>query len=1063
MAERIDIDGVRFRVGADLKDLEAGFKKGEQLGAEAGKKTGSKFSQAFGAVVSAVAGAQIVGAMKTAFDAANKLEKTMLGLQATAKLTGQSFAVLSKSVNDLAKDGVMNIDQAAQSMKVLAAQGVNAQKSFEFLEAAKKVSAFNNIVGDAGQGVADLVKALQTGSAELFENADPALGAVIKRLGGYAAVSQDVTKKQQFLNAVIEKGGKMTADYDKFLKSGGQSQVAFASATTTLAQTFGQKLQPAMAAAYNMGAKILTWVSDMIAGLDSTTVAVAAFGTAAFAGIATFAKGAALLPGIFGSIGMAVTASLGPIALMIAAISSLVIVIGKLSGDKSFETLNKNYKEQAKGIDELGKKINELSKVNKRTAQEELELINTKEQLRAQARALGLDYDKLAASGKNLIQILAEMKNKSRLNAQADLTPELNRAIIGAEQIEQGMAMRRGIINTLREQGREEEARAQEKFLLTDQISLEKQREKARKINAQIDAIGKEDVISGPQNAAPVTSGKAGPDFRFIRARDELRELSMQRTAFMSRVGTNSQEGREAALRFGIEEERIRGSLRQSMAEYIEDRYTAERQALELQHNEQIANVYELVNIKAMSEEEAEDKLQQLREAHARKTAMLTAESFARTMQGANMIAGGVGSLVNARDLGGALGGFGGISQGLGALSPKLAALGPIGQGLAAAGGVVSVLSGLFGKSDEQRAREAEAQKRRDEEAKALLELQANYQRSMLALQEAAARLPFENLSRQLRLIDINAQSQRVGGGNEAAIEQQRLAARQSAIQGVLTQEAGTIGGGQLFGGTQATPAGLTQFLNERASQSVAVAQFMALVNMLADPSMSFNRLKEVAGQLESYRGKIPDQLFSSVSNAIAAINAEDFGSAGGGTLAELRDYNQFGRRIYENRANAILSTISPVVGVAGSLSSEITRDTTTAENLLSVIEQQLQTQQEIQKNTKVTADRLSETPGRNSSIIDISRGFSRSLGAIVNPQLTNTGLPQSIAAAVLATDIQKSIQERTVKGIEDLVTIQRDSRELLSIIGKTLAGTNTANSALLVQLEDLYRRSMAA
>ncbi|HNA77946.1 MAG TPA: hypothetical protein PKY99_00745, partial [Turneriella sp.] len=315
MAERIDIDGVRFRVGADLKDLEAGFKKGEQLGAEAGKKTGSKFSQAFGAVVSAVAGAQIVGAMKTAFDAANKLEKTMLGLQATAKLTGQSFAVLSKSVNDLAKDGVMNIDQAAQSMKVLAAQGVNAQKSFEFLEAAKKVSAFNNIVGDAGQGVQDFVKFLQTGSAELAENMDPSIVAVVKRLGGYAAVTADATKKQQLMNAVIEKGGKLTGDYDKFLKSGGQSQVAFAGAATTLAQTFGQKLQPAMAAAYNMGAKILTWVSDMIAGLDSTTVAVAAFGTAAFAGIATFAKGAALLPGIFGSIGTAISASLGTIGL----------------------------------------------------------------------------------------------------------------------------------------------------------------------------------------------------------------------------------------------------------------------------------------------------------------------------------------------------------------------------------------------------------------------------------------------------------------------------------------------------------------------------------------------------------------------------------------------------------------------------------------------------------------------------------------------------------------------------------------------------------------------------
>lgn len=181
--------------------------------------------------------------------------------------------------------------------------------------------------------------------------------------------------------------------------------------------------------------------------------------------------------------------------------------------------------------------------------------------------------------------------------------------------------------------------------------------------------------------------------------------------------------------------------------------------------------------------------------------------------------------------------------------------------------------------------------------------------------------------------------------------------------------------------------------------------------------------------------------------------------------MGEIRDLDRslFRANAASDRARSLIAALAPVGGVAGALSSEITRDTSTAENLLSVIEQQLQTQQDIAKYTKATADKLSETPTRQSSIIDIARGYSRSLGAVLSPSLTNTGLPQSIAAAVLATDIQKSIQERSVKGIEDLVVIQRDSRELLAIIGKSLNSGTNANSSLLVQLEDLYRRSLAA
>ena len=476
--------------------------------------------------------------------------------------------------------------------------------------------------------------------------------AVVKRLGGYAAVTADATKKQQLMNAVIEKGGKLTGDYDKFLKSGGQSQVASAGAATNLAQTFGQKLQPAMAAAYNMGAKILTWVSDMIAGLDSTTVAVAAFGTAAFAGIATFAKGAALLPGIFGSIGTAVTGALGPIGLLIAAAGYAFIAFNKLR-DAYGKTKGQEMLEERKALEEISKKQALSITQRERLKQLNSEIAKTYDPI---LKKIGLENLSFEQQLKLIGAIDRERKKALSGGAEgaARSKAELERSIASRRQVLAGFA------NT--DFSRMTASQSAERLAQIQSIQSALQEEEARRASyAEEEAAG----------AGPATTGGAGkrsPDFRFVRARDELRDISSQRAAFMARVGENSQEGREAALRFGIEEERIRGSLRQSMAEYIEDRYTAERQALELQHNEQIANVYELVNIKAMSEKEAEDKLQQLREAHARKTAMLTAESFARTIQGANMIAGGVASVVNAKDLGGALGGFGGISQGLGAL-----------------------------------------------------------------------------------------------------------------------------------------------------------------------------------------------------------------------------------------------------------------------------------------------------------------------------------------------------------------------------------------------------------
>lgn len=1033
------VDELILKLQADLGDIKKSLAQVEAQGKETGKKTGQGFADAFNAIVGGALAAKVTGFLRSSVTEFNKLEKTLLGLQATAKLTGNSFEALKKSVQTLSSDGVLSIDQASTSMKTLIAQGIQADKAFQLLDAAKKVSSFNNIVGDAGQGVADFVKFLQTGSAELAENMDPSIVKVVKSLGGYAKVSSDATAKQKLINAVIEKGGKLAGDYEKFLNSGAQAQVRFDGASLALSQTLGQKLQPAYTGILNTLTGLITRFTEFLDGLSSTSVV---FGALAITiPIATFALGkfAAVL-------GFSVAAALGPISLVVAGIAAIGAVVARNA--KTIEErqadANAAYKKSASELEKLTSRANELSKLNSRTASQELELVNTKEQLRKKAQELGVDYDKLAGKVKNYSGQLAFLDRSAKKAAADEANKGVNAELEVRERIfedyNRRLAAARLGADRARAAGNLDEVANLEsriKFLSprADQTLAEIRRLRSQRVSVSDteEAPGLADAGSG--------GGPGSPEYRFIRARDELKKLSDAYIAYLKLVGADSEKGKEATTRFGIDSAAIKAELKQSTAEYIEDRTTAALIAEEAAYGKARANIYELANAEKLSKEEVEKRLQQAREANARKTAQIQAESFARTMQGANTIAGGFATLANSRDGSGFLGGFGGMAQGLGQVSDKFKTFGLVGQAMSAAGGVVSTLAGLFGKSDEARALEAEKQKRRDEEAKALLELQANYQKNMLAIQESQAKLPFENLQRQLRLIDINAQSQRVGGGNEADIEKTRQADRLAAMQGVLSQEGQTISGGALFGGTQTDPAGLTKFLKERAAQSVAVAQFMGIMAQIQSLNMRdvfYNPsiLSELIGQAKQYSGLIPSELYSAGISGLDSL------------IGEIQDSRRFSglefHGIGERLAPRLASQANSNLSAASSLSSEIMRDTSTAENLLSVIEQSNQTQLEIASNTKKTAENTSQLlrPDRQRSFIDVGQGFISSLGQRISPSgvgiarsLSQQGLslPSDIGMASTTSTLAKTLQERMAEAMEMQVRNGARANDLLS------------------------------
>jgi len=1026
------VDELILKLQADLGDIKKSLAQVEAQGKETGKKTGQGFADAFNAIVGGALAAKVTGFLRSSVTEFNKLEKTLLGLQATAKLTGNSFEALKKSVQTLSSDGVLSIDQASTSMKTLIAQGIQADKAFQLLDAAKKVSSFNNIVGDAGQGVADFVKFLQTGSAELAENMDPSIVKVVKSLGGYAKVSSDATAKQKLINAVIEKGGKLAGDYEKFLNSGAQAQVRFDGASLALSQTLGQKLQPAYTGILNTLTGLITRFTELLDGLSSTSVV---FGALAITiPIATFALGkfAAVL-------GFSVAAALGPISLVVAGIAAIGAVVARNA--KTIEErqadANAAYKKSASELEKLTSRANELSKLNSRTASQELELVNTKEQLRKKAQELGVDYDKLAGKVKNYSDQLAFLDRSAKKAAADEANKGVNAELEVRERIfedyNRRLASARLGADRARAAGNLDEAANLEsriKFLSprADQTLAEIRRLRSQRVSVSDteEAPGLADAGSG--------GGPGSPEYRFIRARDELKKLSDAYIAYLKLVGADSEKGKEATTRFGIDSAAIKSELKQATAEYIEDRTTAALIAEEAAYGKARANILELANVEKKTKEELQKELQDAEEAHIRKNAQIQAESFSRTLGAANATASGFAQLANARSAGGVVSGLGGLSSGIAGFSDKFEAFGKVGKGISAAGGAISLLTGLFGKSDEQRAREAEAQKRRDEEVKAILELQANYQKNMLAIQESQANLPFKNLQRQLRLVDIEAQRQTLSGVDAGTVERNRLSQRQSAIQGVLSSEAGSISEEQLFKDQSADPQSLIRFLSERAAQQAAIGSFSAIANSVSKiQGMSLSGasgyLTSLIAQLQSLSGQVPPELLSAVIPKLQATQqslAYWAGIGQGEAVLGAPDISQLG------------------IPELDSLTSEINRDIGIAENLLSVIEQSQQTQLEIAGNTKKTAENTSQLlrPDRQRSFIDVGQGFISSLGQRISPSavgiarsLSQQGLslPSEIGMASATSTLAKTLQERMAEAMEMQVRNGARANDLLS------------------------------
>jgi hypothetical protein len=615
----------------------------------------------------------------------------------------------------------------------------------------------------------------------------------------------------------------------------------------------------------------------------------------------------------------------------------------------------------------------------------------------------------------------------------------------------------------------------------------------------------------------PSATAGAGTEQRFLDAQNKLKEIEKNLLFTISQAkGVKDKEERERRINAAIEDAKIQAdaeftSRRQAYAEFIENKYMADTEALKKSTDDAIRASNELLEAElkkakddeweiASLKEDNEERIQKIKESNIKKQAQLTAQSFADTAKAANDIItagkgigqGGLGGAASA--FGGVAGGAGGLGKGLeglglidagGGLSKGLGALGVAAPVLGAVGTVVSTISGLFGKSEEDKQREQAELERRHQEQLKILQLQEDHQKNMLALQEAAAKTPFENLQRNLRLIDIQAQQQKLSGVPQGTIDAQRLSARQSAFQSILSEQGGKIAEGALFGDVQATPESLIAFMNKRAEEALAISQFNALIQSTQDPNMSLGRMREIYNIAQSYSGKIPGTLYTTGIEGVKSVT--DY-------LSDIRNYDDTSS-LFETDAQreerqgivglAVKNALDRSRNLSQNLLSEISTDTGRAESLVSVLEQSLANQQDIKENTRKTAENTSKAlelrPDRERSFIDVGLGFMQSLGQrITSPSgrsiaaslsQQNFSIPAEIGSASVTSSRARTLQERMADALEMQLMqgatandILRDIRaltyDLLAVMdGDTSTGASFSQQDFINFSSDVKRR----
>ncbi len=308
-------------------------------------------SQAAGVAVGVLAvavGATLKSAFSSSIDAANRLDSALIGLQAVAKGMGVSTSEATKAAQDLAKDGLMTVGEAASSLKNLLATGFSLPEAIQLMNAFRDSAAFNRqgMLG-FGEAVERATQGVKFGNSALTDSTGLGknLSAIMKDAGlsidSAGRAAQDAGVRQAILNGFVKEGAIFQGNAAKYADTAAGKQAAFAAATDKASASVGRSLQPALSAFFAVAGPGLALVERF----PGVFVALAGAITATVAPMVAMKTASALGIGSLG--GLASTATKLSLALKADVFGSSAQRLGALGGASGSAAVNLGRLQQA--------------------------------------------------------------------------------------------------------------------------------------------------------------------------------------------------------------------------------------------------------------------------------------------------------------------------------------------------------------------------------------------------------------------------------------------------------------------------------------------------------------------------------------------------------------------------------------------------------------------------------------------------------------------------------------------------------------------------------------------
>jgi hypothetical protein len=461
---------------------------------------------------------------------------------------------------------------------------------------------------------------------------------------------------------------------------------------------------------------------------------------------------------------------------------------------------------------------------------------------------------------------------------------------------------------------------------------------------------------------------------------------------------------------------------------FLDRRLKIELDNINIQEQRAIEAIKNKANMDIKFAKIAQNEIEKIQQTARKKRLTAELNNAKETIDRINQATGGLRDILQADSGGGFISGFGRVA---GAVDPVFGGI------VSGVGGIVGAFEDIFGAGDDLKRQEEERQ-RQIKITTDLIKSEKEFQEEILKIQQQRSKLLTVEAERQISLNNLiikdeekrnRANTQvlkdlvQIRAGeigisetqpeaiasriNKLAQEQLNNQAALRVVQGITT----AVNASGFFNTSQASDQSISQL--KQLSEAGLSPGIQNLVNETVQQLQNATRITLESGV--DIKGLIQDQgKFGVVSPEISAIQQAFFS------------------------ANALAERIKTGI-------SDIGLDVERGDELLRLLKRI----QDQEKQFSTTAQELQFGRDREVSFVDVGRGGLLSLGQFQQARIDTTALaaPSQIQSVAVATERQKSIQERQLDKLVDINNVLLEIRDINNQIEK-----NTQNPALLTQ-----------